>query len=172
MHEDYRIVLAEPSHLTRLQAIEYAAGQLFKGWGFPDELIEHEMPLSVLQEGLSQQLLWVTLSATEVPVGFALLERDGDFLHLEELDVHPDHGRRGIGSALVNKVCEWGREQGFKRMTLTTFHHIPWNRPFYEKLNFRVVPEHLLSAELKDRMEREAGKGMEPGLRVAMERWL
>lgn len=172
MHKEYSIVLAEEAHLTKLQAIEYAAGQMFKGWGFPIELIEHEMPLSVLQQGLEEQLLWVALTEDETPVGFALLEREGDFLHLEELDVHPDHGRKGIGSALVHKVCDWGRGQGYKRMTLTTFQHIPWNRPFYEKLNFQVIPERQLSADLKRRMQRETGRGMEPGLRVAMQRTL
>ncbi len=172
MLKEYRIAPAEESHLTELQAIEYAAGQMFVGWGFSDELIEHEMPLSILKEGLAKQLLWVALSPESVPVGFALLERSGTSLHLEELDVHPDHGRRGIGSALVNAVCDWGREQGFTTMTLTTFHHIPWNRPYYEKLGFQVIPEHMLSAELKERLDREATRGIEPGLRVAMVRTL
>ena len=40
-----------------------------------------------------------------MPVGFALVEMLADDLpHLEELDVDPSHGRRGLGTALVRGV--------------------------------------------------------------------
>jgi ribosomal protein S18 acetylase RimI-like enzyme len=29
-----------------------------------------------------------------------------DTLYLQQIDVAPEHGRRGIGSTLVNTVCE------------------------------------------------------------------
>ncbi|HEX8704093.1 MAG TPA: GNAT family N-acetyltransferase [Myxococcaceae bacterium] len=29
----------------------------------------------------------------------------------EELGVHPEHGWRGLGTALVEAVCGWAREQ-------------------------------------------------------------
>ena len=65
--------------------------------------------------------LWVATAAGQ-PVGFAHLEvLAPDLVHLEELDVLPWHGRRGIGTALVRAVCAWAKEHGFARVTLTTF---------------------------------------------------
>src|SRR6185503_9462415 len=62
------------------------------------------------------------------PVGFAHVEMLAEDLpHLEELDVHPDHGRRGIGAALVRTVCEWVARSGYSEVTLTTFRAVPWN---------------------------------------------
>jgi GNAT superfamily N-acetyltransferase len=172
MHQGYSIEPAQPQHLVKLQAIEHAAGKMFAGWDLPASLFDEEMPLPVFETALALGLLWVALSPGGEPVGFALLERDGKLLHLEELDVHPDHGRKGIGSALVNSVCSWGVKQGCISMTLTTFRHIPWNRPFYEKLEFRVLPEARLGGDLKQRLAREAVQGMDPALRVVMKREL
>lgn len=43
--------------------------------------------------------LWVA-SSGNMPVGFALVKMLADDLpHLEEIDVHPSHRRRGLGTA-------------------------------------------------------------------------
>jgi GNAT superfamily N-acetyltransferase len=39
--------------------------------------------------------------------------------HLEEIDVHPEHGRRGLGTQLVMAVCEWAATEGYRSVTLT-----------------------------------------------------
>ena len=46
-------------------------------------------------------------------------------MHLEELDVHPDHGRRGLGSSLVMAVRDWAAATGHEAITLTTFRESP-----------------------------------------------
>jgi len=172
MNQEYSIELAQTQHLVELQTIEHAAGKMFAGWDLPSSLFDEKMPLPVFETALSQGLLWVALSTGGEPVGFVLLERSGNLLHLEELDVHPDHGRKGIGSALVNSVCNWGEKKGCTSMTLTTFRHIPWNRPFYEKLEFIVLQEAQLEDELRERLAREAVQGLDPSLRVEMKREL
>lgn len=50
--------------------------------------------------------------------------------------MHPEHGRRGIGGALVGSVCDWARASGIASVTLTTYREIPWNEPFYRRLGF------------------------------------
>jgi hypothetical protein len=43
-----------------------------------------------------------------VPVEFAHVEvLEPLVAHLKEIDVHPDHGQRGIGTGLVMVVCDW-----------------------------------------------------------------
>ena len=78
----------------------------------------------------------VVLVVGDPPVGFACVELvDGDPF-LWQLAVHPDHGRQGLGRALVDAVCDWARAGHFGVITLTTFRDVAWNGPFYESLGF------------------------------------
>jgi len=163
----YRVVLARPNDPDDLPAIELAAARLLEG----------QAPQSVLREVTSTQdfrraqrlgHLWVALGA-DVPVGFAhvtILEPNA--AHLAELDVHPDHGRRGVGTRLVRAVCRWAGEQGYAAVTLTTFRDVPWNMPFYSRLGFEEIPASARTPALQAVLDREAEHGFDRARRVAM----
>ncbi|MEM8994398.1 MAG: GNAT family N-acetyltransferase, partial [Acidobacteriota bacterium] len=103
-------------------------------------------------------------------VGFALARPlDGD-LHLQEMDVVPEHGRRGLGRRLVEAVCDGARERGAVRVTLTTFRDVPWNGPFYRRLGFREIAPERFSAALRRLVAKEIDAGLVPELRCVMER--
>ena len=112
--------------------------------------------------------LWVAL-AGDTPVGFALVEvLAGDLPHLEEIDVHPAHGRRGLGTALVRTICEWATTSGYSMVTLTTFRAVAWNFPFYSRLGFVEIPRESLRPELAAVISEEAHRGLDPDTRVVM----
>ena len=103
------------------------------------------------------------------PVGFAQLEIVDGQAHLAQLSVSPDHGRQGIGRALVLAAKAWALEAGFHTMTLCTFADVPFNGPFYAGCGFVVVPDGLLAAGLAARRRGEAALGLDAmGRRVAM----
>ncbi len=81
----------------------------------------------------------VVLVAGEPPVGFARIDRLGGGAHLEQLAVHPDHGRQGIGRALVRSACGWAEKAGHAEITLATYRDVPWNGPFYASEGFVEV---------------------------------
>ncbi|WP_166741689.1 GNAT family N-acetyltransferase [Cumulibacter soli] len=154
---------ADPSDLPFLQAIEAAADQLFaplmpiSHWGTPPT-----------GEQRAAQGGFILVVGDPV-VGFAhVLERDGRF-HFEQLAVHPDHLRRGLGTALTYAVCEAIEARGGTGISLMTFADVPWNAPFYERLGFEVLdpaPEYL-----DDVLERERAAELHlGGRRVAMVR--
>jgi GNAT superfamily N-acetyltransferase len=91
-----------------------------------------------------------------------------DLPHLEEIDVHPLHGRCGVGTALVKAVCAWTCEAGYAQLTLTTFREVPWNRPFYARLGFAELSTKGLRAELAAQVAHEAARGLDPATRVVM----
>jgi N-acetylglutamate synthase-like GNAT family acetyltransferase len=125
---------------------------------------------NVLEDAQRDGHLWVVL-ADDVPVGFAhveIIERGA--AHLAEIDVHPEHGRRGLGTRLVMHVCGWAADAGYESVTLTTFRDVPWNMPFYAKLGFRVVPVEQLSPALRAVLQDEARRGLTPSRRVVMKR--
>ncbi|MEM8601770.1 MAG: GNAT family N-acetyltransferase, partial [Bacteroidota bacterium] len=101
-------------------------------------------------------------------VGFACATRMEAYVHLHEMSVHPDYGRRGIGGALLARVVEAARSQHAVGVTLTTFADVPWNRPFYERHGFSSPSSNSIPAFLKGMVAAETGAGMTE--RIAMVR--
>jgi GNAT superfamily N-acetyltransferase len=165
----HKITAARPKDLPLLTAIELAAAKLLAGHASESVLAEttsHE----VLKAAQSHGHLWVAL-ADDVPVGFAHVEvLEPSVAHLEEIDVHPEHGRRGIGTRLVMAICEWAETAGYRSVTLTTFRDVPWNMPFYARLGFEVIPSEELSPALLSVVQDETRRGLDPTRRVAMRR--
>ena len=163
----YTITPARRRDLRRIQAIELAAAKLLRGHA-PETVLNEITSEQDLQAAQSQGRLWVALSG-DTPVGFAHVELlEPDTAHLEEIDVHPDHGRRGLGSRLVAEVCQWTEERGYLAVTLTTFRDVSWNMPFYARLGFEEIHTDTLTPALRAVLEDEARRGLDPARRVAM----
>ena len=161
------IIAARAEHVAALPAIEAAAGRLFVGWA-PESVLEDSTGLDELTEAQQAGRLWVAL-AVDRPDGFALVERLGPrAAHLEEIDVHPDHGRRGIGRRLVAAVCAWAASEGCTEVTLTTFRDVPWNAPFYASCGFEPIEPAKLPANLAEIVREESTRGLDPARRVVM----
>jgi GNAT superfamily N-acetyltransferase len=165
----YSITAARPQDLTRLPAIELAAARLLAGYA-PESVLNETTSPVVLKEALHAGHLWVAL-ADDIAVGFAHVEViERETAHLDEIDVDPAHGRRGLGTRLVLHVCDWAAGHGYASVTLTTFRDVPWNMPFYARLGFGIVaPEHL-SFALRTVVEDETRRGLDPSRRVVMRR--
>lgn len=167
MGDSYRVALALPEHVSLLPHIESAAAELFRD-AVPAELLEHVTPESVFSDAQQDGTLWVALEPDDRPVGFIRVVVTGPRAHLAELDVLPDYGRRGVGTALVRAVEDWAWANRLSEITLTTYRDLPWNAPFYARLGFRVVPESEWDAETRRRFEEEAGIESERARRVVM----
>jgi GNAT superfamily N-acetyltransferase len=163
----YTIVAARPADLERLAAIELAAGRLLDGHA-PESVLSETTSLHALTTAQHKGHLWVAL-ADDVPVGFAHVEMlEPSAAHLEEIDVHPNHARRGLGTRLIATILSWAATAGCRSVTLTTFRDVPWNMRFYARLGFKVVPSDELSPALAAVVRDEARRGLDPNGRVVM----
>jgi len=163
----YEITAARPSDLPMLPSIELAAARLLAGYA-PESVLAETTSQVEFEDARRHGHLWVA-RADDAPVGFAHVKvLEPRAAHLEEIDVHPEHGRRGIGRRLVTAVCEWAAREGYASVTLTTFSDVPWNMPFYERLGFGVISPALLSPALRSLLDNEARRGLDPARRVAM----
>jgi GNAT superfamily N-acetyltransferase len=163
----YRIVAARPHDIPVLPAIELAAAAMLEGHA-PESILRETTSEQDFCEAQADDRLWVAL-ADDAAVGFAhvqILERGA--AHLSEIDVHPDHGRKGLGRRLVTAVCEWAAAAGYRQVTLTTFRDIPWNMPFYATLGFEEVSSHELSPQLVSVVQDETRRGLDATRRVVM----
>ena len=165
----YVIEAARPDAVSTLPAIEVAAGRIFSEDDIPAATRDAGLSLDYFERAARERRLWVALLAsTREPVGFALAKLVDGSAHLHEVDVLPDHGRRGLGGCLVRTVAEWAGNKGYSTLTLTTFRHLPWNAPFYRRLGFEELAEEELSPELAEHLDAEGNAGLDRSKRTAM----
>jgi ribosomal protein S18 acetylase RimI-like enzyme len=157
--------------VAAMQAAEDLAGERFRDVDDPRISKCADDPPYVtegLERAAREGRSWVAVDADGAVIGLAVAWEVDDEGHLDELAVVPDHGRRGIGRALVDEVVAWTRARGLPSITLTTFRDVPWNAPYYERLGFHVVDP--LTPALQALVDQQATWGLEPSLRVVMRR--
>lgn len=169
MTEQYCIRLARKGDIKAIKEIELKSAVRFKGTGLIDDLLDHHFEQGLLKELIGDGQVWVAepifLAAPAAPadqsqgsqsvnpqgpVGFAIATVLGPVAYLEEVDVLPSHGRRGLGRRLVETVAEWARGRNFPHLTLSTFLNIAWNAPFYSTMGFEKLPKNQWSKEIEE----------------------
>ena len=171
--EGYEIGPAQPHELGALERIELRAAALFPPDDLAPELRVEGLSLAFFEQAAAAGRLFVARTREpSVPVGFAVAMLLDGSAHLHEMDVLPDHGRRGLGGALVKRIAQWARDAGLRSLTLTTFRHLAWNAPFYARLGFEEIPAAEIGPQLRDALAKEAAAGLAPDKRVAMRRAL
>lgn len=172
----YVIRLAVPADVPSLPAIERAAAVRFasclEATGLTLEKLEEVNAIANFEQAQKKGNLWVATVLEEKLVGFAMTLEMGGYAHLEELDVLPNHGRQGIGAALLATVCAWARDRGYPAITLRTFSNIAWNQPFYERHGFQVVDSAKLSTAHTAIEASEQQQGLCLDRRISMMHWL
>jgi GNAT superfamily N-acetyltransferase len=167
---DWAIRAAYGHELPALAEIERLAGTRFAAIPELADVPEVLVPPGALAAALARGHVWTAAAADGTPVGFVYADLVDDAVHIEELDVLPAWGRRGIGRALVTAVLGDARARGRPAVTLTTFRDVPWNAPFYARLGFRIVEPAAFGPGLAAVWAHEIARGLPPELRVAMRR--
>lgn len=124
---------------ARYPIIEREAAKLYAPWGLYEVLMTAATAPERVTSAIAREDLLVAVDPSDVAIGYALLDRDAGDLHLEELAVHPDHGRRGLGSALLHATVLVARARGARRVTLVTLDFVPFGKSFYEPRGFHVL---------------------------------
>jgi GNAT superfamily N-acetyltransferase len=148
--------------LALLDTIGNRADQLFRTAGY--DLPEIPLELDALAAAKA------VFVAGRPPIGFVqVIEVDG-LAHIAELGVIPRWMRQGIGSALLERACEWARTHDYRAVTLITYADVPWNGPYYASRGFvEIEPTPGLLAL----REHEAELGLDAvGPRIVMRREL
>ncbi|WP_405780623.1 GNAT family N-acetyltransferase [Streptomyces sp. NBC_00859] len=165
-----RIRAPRIDELPLLQDIERAAGRCFRDIGMPEIADDEPLPVDELARYRQTGLAWVAVDETNAPVAYLIAEHvDGD-LHVEQVSVHPDWARRGIGRALLDRLADHAPAAGVSGLTLTTFAGVPWNAPYYARCGFRSLDDSGLGPGLRDIRRLEAAHGLDRWPRVCMRR--
>jgi GNAT superfamily N-acetyltransferase len=168
LESGYKIRSARVEELPLLAQIEQSSAVLFLDT--PYAFLANDEPLSLdfVQQRFQVGQVWVAVDKQDVVVGFAITREVDDTIYLQEMDVDPAHGHRGLGAALVETVCAWAQLQGYKAISLSTFRALPCNAPFYAKLGFRILDESELSIGFQQIRQQEQADGLPIADRVMM----
>lgn len=164
----FRVVGVE--ELGVLQDIERAAGQRFRDVGMPEIADDEAFPYEVLADYRRAGWAWVAVDVADRPVAYLIAELVDGNVHIEQVSVHPDHARRGVGRSLIDHIAGRATADGVPALTLTTFTEVPWNAPYYVRCGFRCLDENELTPGLRAIRQREAEHGLDRWPRVCMRR--
>ncbi|MBQ4761412.1 GNAT family N-acetyltransferase [Pectobacterium odoriferum] len=164
---DITISAALPDHYSSLRAIELAAFETLREAG----AVTGQAVANSLKEFYDfsrDGLLLAAFTPDSIPVGFIAGNFEDRWLHIAEIDVHPNWQRNGIGRLLMQALLSSGQQLGLAGATLTTDNIAAFNAKFYASLGFEIVegqscPPHLISLKAE-----EIKMGFNPERRVAM----
>lgn len=164
---------AREEDLATLQDVERAAGRAFIDLDMA-AIAEAEPPsLELLRSYCAAGRAWVAEAEDNpIPVAYLVADIVDGNTHIEQVSVHPDHARRGIGRALIEHVAHWSRQHRLAALTLTTFVDVPWNAPYYQRCGFRPLAEDELTPGLRALRALEAAHGLDRWPRECMSREL
>ena len=151
-----------------LQEIERLAGELFRNVGLAVVADDEPPALDELASYAKRGRSWVAVGNSGEPLGYVIVDDVDGNAHVEQVSVRPEHQGLGVGRALLDRVCRWASQTGRLGITLTIYAEVPWNRPLYEHLGFRVLREDEVGPELHARREAEKSRGLDVAPRVCM----
>jgi GNAT superfamily N-acetyltransferase len=103
--------------------------------GDRSNLLHHPEFLELSDRAVVERRMWLAEIDGE-PVGFATTLPAESTVELEDLFVHPDWMRRGVGSRLVTDAVDRARREGFTRIEVTANPHA---LDFYRHLDFEEL---------------------------------
>lgn len=161
---------ARPGDLPVLREIERAAGEPFRALGM--DAVADDEPPTVAELATYQEdgRAWVHVAEDDRPVAYLLVAPVDGHAHVEQVSVHPDHARRGIGRELLGVAERWALARGMTTLSLTTYAEVAWNGPYYARLGFTVLPEDQLTEGLRAIRAHEVALGLDRWPRVVMVR--
>ena len=122
---------ARPDDLALMVEIERAAGEMFRSlgswtsWPTTTPARSRRTGAPMPRSGRA----FVSVGADDRPVAYLLVDLLDGTAHIEQVSVHPDHARRGLGRELIETRSSWARACGLPALTLTTYVDVPLERP-------------------------------------------
>jgi GNAT superfamily N-acetyltransferase len=171
MLADLALHTLSPDDIADAIAIDDDAGALYASAGVhfdiapdhPFALAEYARWTQAARDGLA----FLAAPAEGPAVALLVLGSLDGWPYLDQLSVRTSAMRRGIGRWLVRHSIEWA---GDEALWLTTYAHVPWNRPFYEREGFEVVPPAACPAGILAILDEQRRYLPAPEQRIAMRR--
>ncbi|MEM1087474.1 MAG: GNAT family N-acetyltransferase [Pseudomonadota bacterium] len=156
--EGYALSLGEVDDIPALIAVDKAASALFAPTGLvEDHALDDHVPADILEQAMAVGDVIAVYNRHGWPVGFALFSVRGNGLYLDQISVHPDHGKKGLGRALVYTVIAEAEARRLNHVSLSTFRDLAWNGPFYASMGFEEMARSKMEPYMLEIEEAQRG---------------
>ena len=169
--EELSLRIAKSDDLQILVAIDDEASELYAKAGLKFEF-EKDHPFVVAEKlrwanAIEKGLAHVAVNNKDTPIAFSTLSYVDGEPYLDQIAVLLSYMRCGVGASLLNHAISWSSG---RPLWLTTYAHLPWNRPYYERHGFVTINEGECGAELCAVLQEQRAALPEPDQRIAMVR--
>ncbi len=173
---NFAMRIGSTQDIDTLAGIDLDASMLFERAGLRLDLPnEHELVTAERERWLlclSAGTVLIAADHSGEDVGFAAIGlRDGE-PYLDQLSVRMSSMGRGIGTELLYASMRMAMRGGGQALWLTTYGHLSWNRPYYERHGFVLVAPDQCGEELRSELSFERRLLPSPEERVVMRRAL
>jgi GNAT superfamily N-acetyltransferase len=165
-----RIRAAQLADLEVLREIERAAGLWFRDIGMPEIAEDEPLLAEALASYQQADRARMAVDDEDRPGAYLIWDLVDGNVHIEQVSVHPDHARKGVGRSLLEHAADQAKAAGVPALTLTTFGEVPWNAPYYLRCGFRILEESEWTPGLRQVRRQEAEHGLDRWPRVCMRR--
>lgn len=139
----------EPARIKDAAALTQIAVSAKRYWNYPERWIEIWLPaLTITPIYISEHETWVAV-VDEKPLGFYSLNKEDDFLWLDNLWILPEFMGQGIGRRLFHHALERSRVLGASVLKIESD---PNAQSFYEKMGARKNGEHQSEVDGQSRI--------------------
>jgi GNAT superfamily N-acetyltransferase len=169
-----RIRKATPEEIPRLTPIDLSANPVFAEWGHPEFTSEYEsLPDDLALEAIAEGRLLVCDVANpdesyEMVGWVVMFDRPNGETSIGQISVHADHMGNGYGGPLLLASIDRCRRLARKAVVLNTQTDVPWNRPWYERFGFVVVPRSEWDLDMHETEREQTEAGLDWSTRVHM----
>ena len=163
-----------PPELSVLTSIDDDSCQLYAANGIVLGL-HATHPFAIAEQArwsasLARQSTFIAESVTGRALGFASCGFVDGEPYLDQLSVRLEAMKQGIGSRLITEAISWAEREGGRAIWLTTYAHLPFNRPMYERRGFTIADERACPPEVLHHVDEQRQWLPLPAERVAMRR--
>jgi GNAT superfamily N-acetyltransferase len=158
-----------------LGPIDTSANPLFAQYGHPEfdtgsyESVPHDVAVAAIGEGRLLVCDLIDSDGNARLIGWVVMfDRDNRDTSIGQISVHRDHMGNGYGSPLLRAAIARCRREKRRAIVLNTQTDVPWNRPWYERFGFVVVPTAEWDADMHETAREQAADGLDWATRVHM----
>jgi len=138
----WSIQAADPSDATDISKLTKVSKAF---WGYSDEqMSEWDEVLTISQEYIEENIVFKLIVDLDLVAYYSMIHVDEKHIKLDNLFVHPEHMKNGLGSLLLGEAISLAQELGYQVMILDAD---PNSKSFYDLHGFVEVDQKESSIE-------------------------
>ncbi len=155
--EKIRLSKLQEVQVPELAKVEQATAAMYYELGFDAAEVPVRSQTDIVQLTRSHNV-WVAEADYHVAGYCAFRDEAPGVAYVEELSVHPDYQRFGVGRRLFEKIVEEARHLGLAAVVLKVWERAEWANAFYDAMGLQVLRDDAPPKVRKWLEERSAGQ--------------